>query len=166
MWNFDVYIYEIFFEGVQKSENFDFSKNGLNHIFIYICDQKRVWGPPKDYIRLYIHIYPHYMTLGEKKFFWKFCDFCKFWEILINRNSADWPAGNGRNHDLSSQMVSPDVLEAFSYVGHYYMTCRSNFITLWNFTFFLHFQRFQPTAGTAEIWGVKNREILIFSEMV
>ena len=54
-------------------------------------------------------------------------DFHEFWQNLINRNSTDWLAGNGRIDDTYSEIYSLDILKAFSYSDHHYMMSRLNF---------------------------------------
>ena len=76
----------------------------------------------------YIHILA---TIGlhiKNRIFGKNRDFHEFWQFLINSDSADWPAGSGRNHDSFLEMYSLDILKAFSYGNHYCMLSRLNLI--------------------------------------
>ena len=83
------------------------------------------YGWIHHYILVIIWPYIKNRIFGENR------DFFEFWQFLINRNSADRPAGGGRNHNSYSETYSLGILKAFSYSDHHCMVSRLNLMVLW-----------------------------------
>ena len=130
-----IYVRKKFFQ-VKKSKKIDFLKIGLNHICMFIMHKKHVQRPLKAIFMPYIHIIATTWPYIKNQIFGKNRDFHEFWHFLINRYSADWPAGSIRNDYSWSETYSRDTLEAFSYTCHH---CISLDGILWLFENYLNF---------------------------
>ena len=81
-----------------------------------------------SHISIYIGILCNFLKID---IFAKNHDFDDFSDFLIFHDSADWPAGNGRNYDWYPKTYSTIVLKPFSYADRYCIISRSNFMILW-----------------------------------
>ena len=125
-----IYVRKNFFWS-QKIEKIRFFQNrSKSHIYVYSASKTCLGTPKGHFLAIYTYI-SHYLTLYKKSNFWKKSRFSWNLAILINQNSADSPAGGGRNNDSCPETYSMDILEAFSYSDHHCMMSRLNLMVLW-----------------------------------
>ena len=130
---FDILTYiceKKFFWGQKIRKNGFFQNRSKSHIYVYNGSKTCLGTPKGHFLAIYTYI-NHYSTLYKKSNFWENSRFFEFLQFLINRISADWPAGGGRNHNSCTKIYSLDILKAFSYSDHHCMTPRLNLMVLW-----------------------------------